>query len=86
MERIQAFFGKKASIISEFDRHPSSFIGREIKEEIIKILRRRPLSLSDLSKGMGIPRSELDKQIKPLVQEGKIQAREFQNSIYYEIK
>ncbi len=86
IEEIRAFFGEKASIISEFDRHPSSVIGREIKEEIMKILRRRPLSLSDLSKGMGIPQSELDKYIKPLLQEEKIQIREFQDSIYYEIK
>jgi wyosine [tRNA(Phe)-imidazoG37] synthetase (radical SAM superfamily) len=86
MEQIQTFFGKKASIISEFDRHPSYTMERDIKEEILKILRRRPLSLSDLSKGMGIPQSELDKNIKPLVQEGKIHIREFQDSIYYEIK
>jgi wyosine [tRNA(Phe)-imidazoG37] synthetase (radical SAM superfamily) len=85
MEKIQAFFGEKASIISEFDRHPSSISGKDIKEEILKILGRRPLSLSDLSKGMGIPQDELDKYIKPLVQAGKIRARIFGGSIYYEI-
>jgi DNA-binding transcriptional ArsR family regulator len=58
---------------------------RDIKEEILKILRRRPLSLSDLSKGMGIPQDELDQYIEPLTQEGKIQARIFGGSIYYEI-
>ena len=86
MERIKTFFGEKASIISEFDRHPSSILERDIKEEILKILRRRPLSLSDLSKGMGIPRNELDRYLEPLTQEGKIQTRIFDDSIYYEIK
>jgi len=86
MEEVQAFFGEKASIISEFDRHPSSMIERDIKEEILKILRRRPLSLSDLSKGMGIPQNELNKYIEPLTQEGKIKMRIFGDSIYYEIK
>jgi wyosine [tRNA(Phe)-imidazoG37] synthetase (radical SAM superfamily) len=86
MEEIQAFWGEKASIISEFDRHPSSMIERDIKEEILRILRRRPLSLSDLSKGMGIPLNELDEYIKPLTQEGKIKKRIFDDSIYYEIK
>jgi len=85
MEEIQAFFGEKASIISEFDRHPSSVTERDIKEEILKILKRRPLSLSDLSKGMGIPQNELDQYIEPLTQEGKIQTRIFGDSIYYEI-
>ena len=86
MEGIKAFFGEKASIISEFDRHPSSILERDIKEEILKILRRRPLSLSDLSKGMGIPRNELDRYLEPLTREGKIQTRIFDDSIYYEIK
>ena len=85
MEEIQVYFGEKASIITEFDRHPSSISGRDIKEEILEILKRRPLSLSDLSKGMGIPQNELDEYIKPLAQERKIQTRIFGGSIYYEI-
>ena len=85
IEKIRDFFGEKAEIISEFDRHPPSMLERDIKEEIFKILRRRPLSLSDLSKGMGISQNELDQYIKPLAQEGKIQARIYGGSIYYEI-
>ena len=85
MEKIKDFFGEKAEIISEFDRHPSSIPERDIKEEILKILRRRPLSISDLSKGMGIPQNELDQYIEPLTQEGKIQTRVFGESVYYEI-
>jgi wyosine [tRNA(Phe)-imidazoG37] synthetase (radical SAM superfamily) len=85
MEEIQIFFGEKASIISEFDRHPSSVPERDIKEEILKILKRRPLSLSDLSRGMGISTNELDRYIEPLTREGKIQTRIFGDSIYYEV-
>jgi wyosine [tRNA(Phe)-imidazoG37] synthetase (radical SAM superfamily) len=86
MEKIRAFFGERASIISEFNRHPSSLSERDIQEEILKILKRRPLSLSDLSKGMGISQNELDQYIEPLTREGKIQTRIFGDSIYYEIK
>jgi wyosine [tRNA(Phe)-imidazoG37] synthetase (radical SAM superfamily) len=85
MEEIRAFFGEKASIISEFDRHPLSVLKKDIIEEILKILKRRPLSLSDLSKGMGIPRNELDQYVKPLTREGKIKTRIFSGSVYYEI-
>jgi hypothetical protein len=35
---------------------------------------------------MGIPQNELDNYVNPLVQEGKIQARFFGDSIYYEIR
>ena len=86
MEEIQAFFGEKASIISEFDRHPPAVTEKDIKEEILKILKRRPLSVTDLSKGMGIRESEIEKYVQPLVSEGKIRARIFGGSTYYEIK
>jgi len=86
MEAMRAFFGEKSSIISEFDRHPSVVTERDIKEEILKILKRRPLSLKDLSQGMGIRENEIEKYIQPLVSGGKIHARIFGGSIYYEIK
>ncbi len=86
MGRINAFFGEKASVISEFDRHPSSSVGRDVNEEIVKILRRRPLSSADLSRGMGISENELDHYVKTLIQEGRIRKRIFGGSIYYEIK
>jgi wyosine [tRNA(Phe)-imidazoG37] synthetase (radical SAM superfamily) len=86
MEEIRAFFGERASIISEFDRHPPEVTERDIQEGILKILKRRPLSLSDLSKGMGIRENEIEKHIQPLVSEGKIHVRVFGDSIYYEIK
>jgi wyosine [tRNA(Phe)-imidazoG37] synthetase (radical SAM superfamily) len=86
MEKIKEFFGAKAEIISEFDRHPASVLEKDIKEEILKILKRRPLSLSDLSKGMGIPPEELDRYVEPLTREGKIQIRTFGGSSYYERK
>jgi wyosine [tRNA(Phe)-imidazoG37] synthetase (radical SAM superfamily) len=85
MEKIQTFFGEKASIISEFDRHPLSLSERDIKREILGILRRRPLSLTDLSKWMKISQDELDGHLRPMVEEGKINVRSFGDSVYYEI-
>jgi wyosine [tRNA(Phe)-imidazoG37] synthetase (radical SAM superfamily) len=85
MEEIRAFFGERASIISEFDRHPLGALERDRSEEILRILRRRPLSLTDLSEGMGIPQKELEGYIRLMVEEGKIKIRSFGNAIYYEI-
>jgi wyosine [tRNA(Phe)-imidazoG37] synthetase (radical SAM superfamily) len=85
MEVIQAFLGEKASIISEFDRHPFSLPEINVKEEIFIILKRRPLSLVDLSQRMAIPKDELEATMQPMVEEGKIRTRRFGNSIYYEV-
>jgi wyosine [tRNA(Phe)-imidazoG37] synthetase (radical SAM superfamily) len=85
MESIRVFFGEKASVISEFDRHLLPVPGSELVEEILRILRRRPLSLTDLSKGMGISEKELEKHIEPLVKKGRIRSRHFGGLTFYEI-
>ena len=86
MEEIRAFFGEKAAVISGFDRHLLPAHDRDLKEDILRILRRRPLSLTDLSQGMGISQSELDRDLGLLVKEGKIKSRSFGDTIYYEIE
>jgi hypothetical protein len=85
MGGIKAFFGERASIISEFDRHLTYVTKEDIKDGILRILKRRPLSLVDLSKWMGIPQKELEEQITFLSREGKIQTRFHGDLIYYEI-
>ncbi|HSB07087.1 MAG TPA: radical SAM protein [Thermodesulfobacteriota bacterium] len=84
LEKIRAFFGQRASIISEFDRHLLLPPELEMTERIQSILRRRPLSLSDLSRNMGLSQYELERLLKPLVEEGKIRIRSFKDSVYYE--
>jgi wyosine [tRNA(Phe)-imidazoG37] synthetase (radical SAM superfamily) len=85
MEEIRAFFGQRASIISEFDRHHLVASERDRREEILRILKRRPLSVTDLSEGMGIPQKELEGYMRFMVEEGKIKIRSFGNAIFYEI-
>jgi wyosine [tRNA(Phe)-imidazoG37] synthetase (radical SAM superfamily) len=84
MEKIRTFFGERASIISEFDRHILPPPETEVKERILSILMRRPLSLFDLSQNMGLSQNELERYLKPLLEEGKVRVRSHQNSVYYE--
>lgn len=84
MEEIRAFFGEKASIISEINRHILPAHERDLKEEILRILSRRPLSLLDLSQGMGISQDEIEQDIGLLLKEGKIKSRIFGDTVYYE--
>ncbi len=85
MEKIRDLFGERATIISEFDRHPVFLDKEDSKEKILKILRRRPLSLTDLSRGMKIPKEELERTLQTLIGEKKIKKRCFESEIYYEI-
>jgi len=86
MEKIRALFGSKASIISEFDRHHLDIIETNIEKEILRILERRPLSLVDISKLIGISPELLKKIIDPLIYNGKIEESNFGGSLFYEIK
>ncbi|MBM4338150.1 MAG: radical SAM protein [Deltaproteobacteria bacterium] len=86
MEKIKEFFGEKAILIPEFDRHSFVLAGRDMEEEILNILRRRPLSLNDLSKGMDIPVEELESHVQLLIQKRTIKARSFGGSIFYEVE
>lgn len=86
MEEIQKVFGPKASIISEFNRHPSEVPTTETENEILRILKRRPLSLGDISKLIGIDEPILEKMVEPMISEGKIKKKNFGASIFYEIQ
>jgi wyosine [tRNA(Phe)-imidazoG37] synthetase (radical SAM superfamily) len=77
LERIRAFFGERASLISEFDRHILPPPELDVTERILSILRRRPLSLSDLSRTMGLSQYELERLLKPLVKEGEVRSQLF---------
>jgi wyosine [tRNA(Phe)-imidazoG37] synthetase (radical SAM superfamily) len=84
MEKIRAFFGERASVISEFDRHVVPAPEAEMAEKILSILRRRPLSLSDLSRNMGLSQNELETFLGPLVEKGNVRVRSFQDIVFYE--
>lgn len=85
MEKIKDLFGKKASVISGFDRHPVSLENEDSKEMILKILRRRPLSLSDLRKGIKLRPEILESSLEALIEERKIRKEIFQGETYYEL-
>ncbi|MGB9628986.1 MAG: radical SAM protein [Thermodesulfobacteriota bacterium] len=84
MEKIREFFGEDAIILSEDYRRLSSIGKENIKEEILRILKRRPLSLADLSKGIGVREDELGHYIDSLLKEKRIRVRHFGNMVFYE--
>lgn len=84
MERIREFFGEKASVISEFRRPDGRTSSEGITERILDTLRRRPLSLHDLSVSMGLSTDELERRLKPLLEGGQVRVRVFQAVLYYE--
>lgn len=84
LETIRKFLGQKAEIIAEFDkiqRLPSSL---KLQDAILSIVKRRPVTLEDMSASLGKHRNELIKHIDYLLKRNKIKCVIHQGKKYYE--
>ena len=72
MEKICKFFGEKAEIVAEFDKTQDKPVSQDLKDAILEMVARRPLTLMDMSKSLGKHKNELIKYCDILLKEGKI--------------
>lgn len=84
METIKKIFGKKAEIIAEFDKIqliPSSL---DLKDAVLAMVQRRPVTLSDMAASLGKHKNELIKYLDMLLKEDKIKLVTHKGRKYYE--
>ncbi|UCE42533.1 MAG: radical SAM protein [Candidatus Aminicenantes bacterium] len=72
LEKIREFFGTKAEIVAEFDKIRHRPESRDLKDAILAMVARRPVTLADMSKSLGKHKNELNKYCDILLMEGKI--------------
>ncbi len=72
LELAKVLFGEKAEIIEEFrgDRHTA--VVDDIKSSMIQLLKRRPCTIGDISKALGIHESVAAQYISMLIKEERI--------------
>ncbi|MCS7281359.1 MAG: radical SAM protein [Desulfobacterota bacterium] len=83
LEKIREFFGEKCEIICSFEKAISLDEKDKWEEKIIEILKRRPLTLEDVSKMTGIPIRQAKAQLKILEKRGSIRSYCLENMVYY---
>lgn len=84
LQSIKKVFGKKAEIIAEFDKiqlRPSSL---DLKDAVLAMVRRRPVTLSDMAASLGKHKNELIKYLDMLLKEDKIKLVTHKGRKYYE--
>jgi wyosine [tRNA(Phe)-imidazoG37] synthetase (radical SAM superfamily) len=86
LERIRDFFGDRCEIISKFKREKRRIYSKDIERDIIELIRRRPVTLEDISKVLGIHQNEAIKYINFLQESNKINFYYHQGVKYYKIK
>ncbi|MDI6640933.1 MAG: radical SAM protein [Elusimicrobiota bacterium] len=70
--KIKEIFGKNCQIISDFKYESCKKITGRVKGSIFEMLRRRPLTVKDISSSLGLNQNEIIKYLEILIKEGKI--------------
>jgi wyosine [tRNA(Phe)-imidazoG37] synthetase (radical SAM superfamily) len=85
LQKIKKIFGKKAEIVADFDKiqlRPSSL---DLKDALLAMVQRRPVTLSDMAASMGKHKNELIKYLDMLLKEDKIKLVTHKGRKYYEL-
>ena len=74
---------EKAEVIADYSgvHKQQDFSAR--REDVLTLLQRRPCSVEDISAGLGIHRNEVVKYVEELASEGKIEAKQQDQQLYY---
>ena len=75
--------GKKAEVVADFMGPHGTTEAKKDAEEVLSMLKRRPCSLDDISLGMGMVTSQVQKYIDHLLKQGAISAIEKGGTIFY---
>lgn len=84
LELAKVLFGDKAEIIEEFRGERHSAVVDDIKGSIVQLLKRRPSTMGDISKSMGIHESVASQYIGMLIKEGRIKETIHQGVKFYQ--
>jgi len=77
-------FGEKAEIIAERERKEvEGFNLEDKKEALLALLRRRPVALDEICRGLGLHRNEAIKLLEDLGKEGLVQEIRFEGKVSF---
>ena len=85
LEKIREFFGKTAEVVAEFDKIQHRPISHDLKDAILAMVARRPVTLADISKSLGKHKNELIKYCDILLKEGKIKLIIHEGKKFFEL-
>jgi len=84
LEEIKDILGENCEIIAEFEKKLQIPRAENLEEAILSMIRRRPVTVSDISSSLGKNKSEIKKCLNFLQQEAKIKLVIHKNLKYYE--
>lgn len=83
LKKIKKALGKKCEVVAGFKRPNQKFYREDIEKGILTMLKRRPVTLLDISRSLGMRQNEAIKYLHMLEKEGQILAKVYKEKRYY---
>ncbi len=83
LKNIKTILGEKCEIIAKFKRPTQKVYKRDVEKMILSMVKRRPLTLVDISHCLGLHRNEIIKYIEVLEKKHKIRTEVHSGERYY---
>jgi wyosine [tRNA(Phe)-imidazoG37] synthetase (radical SAM superfamily) len=85
LTRFCRVLGEKAEVIAPFSKSEKHDQGADLETDLLNLLARRPCTLEDMASGLNVHRSDLLKQLDPLIRNETIQQVRKGSAIYYRV-
>lgn len=83
---IRKALGKKCEIIADFPRKKQLHPEENLEKAIVGMIRRRPVTLADISSSLGKHKNEIIKHLDILIKEKRVRAVIHEGLTYYELE
>lgn len=83
LKNIKTILGKKCEIIAEFKRATQKAYKRDVEKRILSMVKRRPVTLVDISRSLGLHRNEIIKYVETLEKKHQIRTKVHSGERYY---
>ncbi len=85
LQEIAKQFGSNCEIIAKFHSEAGNQSNKKLRERILTLLQRRPVTRENISEAYGISLSDIDYTLKLLMQEQLIASFSHRESVYYRL-
>jgi len=83
LKNIKTVLGKKCEIIAQFKRAIQKAYKRDVEKRILSMVKRRPVTLVDISRSLGLHRNEIIKYVETLEKKYQIRTKVHSGERYY---
>jgi wyosine [tRNA(Phe)-imidazoG37] synthetase (radical SAM superfamily) len=86
MEAVRRRLGGRAEIVADFSARKQTPGGRRLREVLFGLIRRRPVTLEDMTAALGESREAVAAELEGLLQEGRVSATRHKGLTFYEAR